>query len=168
MYSVTPSCPWYTPVCASASVASHSMSGSITESTASMSRRPNPSYAVRSLSASSLKRSRAYMLGSSRGPRVGYRGRATRVVALREVDAEPAEHPQRRLVAHELRDGALAEAVRDLDYRLDGQLVGLGRRDLADEIAVDLQVVERQVLEVIERSETGAEVVECERAAQLP
>ena len=36
-----------------------------------------------------------------------------------------------------------------------------------DELAVDLQVVERQVLEVVERAEARAEVVEREAAAEL-
>ena len=39
--------------------------------------------------------------------------------------------------------------------------------EVLDELAVDLQVVERQVLEVVERGEAGAEVVERELAADL-
>ena len=38
---------------------------------------------------------------------------------------------------------------------------------VADELAVDLEVVERQVLEVVERAEAGAEVVEREAAAEV-
>src|SRR4051794_7944675 len=124
------------PVWASASVASHSMSRSITDSTASMSRWPNPSYAVRSLSVSSLKGSRAYMLGRRRGPgRRDSHGLAG-VVALREVDSVAAQQAQGRVVADELRHGALSEAMCDLHDRLDRQLIGLGRRQLADEVAV--------------------------------
>ena len=40
-------------------------------------------------------------------------------------------------------------------------------RSAADELAVDLDDVERQVLEVGERAEAGAEVVEGEAAAEL-
>src|SRR3954452_17852008 len=56
------------PVWASASVASHSMSSSMTERTASMSRRVKPSYAMRSLSVRSLKGWRAYLLGECETP----------------------------------------------------------------------------------------------------
>ena len=40
-------------------------------------------------------------------------------------------------------------------------------RAVAHELAVDLEEVERQVLEVVERAEAGAEVVEREAAAEL-
>ena len=41
------------------------------------------------------------------------------------------------------------------------------RSRVADELAVDLEVVERQVLEVVEGAEAGAEVVEREAAAEV-
>ena len=47
------------------------------------------------------------------------------------------------------------------------QPVGLVAHAVGDELAVDLQVVERQVLEVVEGAEAGAEVVEREAAAEL-
>ena len=50
---------------------------------------------------------------------------------------------------------------------LDHELVGAAGGQLRDELAVDLQVVERQVLEVVEGAEAGAEVVEREAAAEL-
>src|SRR3954454_7768037 len=143
------------------------MSGSITDNTASMSLLPKPSYAVRSLSVSSLKRRRAYMFGGCRGPGFCHGCWFASEVTLGEVDSVATEQTERCVVAHELRDGLLSEPVRDLDDRFHGQLVRLRRGQLADEVAVDLQIVERQVLQVVERAEASAEVVECECAAEL-
>ena len=67
---------------------------------------------------------------------------------LREVDAIPPEKLQRLVVAHEFSDGALAEAAGNGDHRLHEMLVhGVARR-VADEAAVDLEVIDRQMLEV--------------------
>src|SRR4051794_19489881 len=142
------------------------MSGSITDNTAAMSLLPKPSYAVRSLSVSSLKRRRAYMFGGCRGPGFCHGCRFAREVTLGEVDSVATEQTQCRVIAHELGDRLLSEPVRNLDDRFHGQLVSLRRGQLADEIAVDLQIVERQMLQVVERTEAGAEVVECECAAE--
>jgi hypothetical protein len=54
----------------------------------------------------------------------GRAARATHVVALRVVHAVVAQEPHGGLVLDELGDRLLAEAARDLDDRLDGQLVG--------------------------------------------
>ena len=51
---------------------------------------------------------------------------------------------------------------------LTDQPVGEVLRTPLDELPVDLHEVERQVLQVVERPEAGAEVVECEPAAQPP
>ena len=86
--------------------------------------------------------------------------------ALHVVDAEVAHQLERGLVADHLGDGALAEAARDVDHGLDDELVGEVRDAAAHELAVDLEVVEGEVLEVVERGEGGAEVVEREAAAE--
>ena len=39
-------------------------------------------------------------------------------------------------------------------------------RQAADEVPVDLQVGERQVLQVVQRAEARAEVIECDGAAE--
>ena len=49
----------------------------------------------------------------------------------------------------------------------DGRVVGV-RRDLRDEAAVDLQIVEREVLEVAQRGVAGAEVVDADDARRAP
>ena len=89
------------------------------------------------------------------------------VEALGEVDAHLAQQLERLAVVDELGDRALAQPAGDVDDRPHDQLVGpvVGRS--RDELAVDLQQVERQVLEVVERGEAGAEVVERELAAEL-
>src|SRR5829696_7196687 len=86
------------------------------------------------------------------------------VVALRVVDAERRQQLERLLVADHLRDRALAEAARDVHDGLDHELVRAVAEAGAHELAVDLEVVERQVLEVVEARERGAEVVEREAA----
>jgi hypothetical protein len=54
-----------------------------------------------------------------------------------------------RLVGDELGDRLLAHAAGDVHHRGDHQPVGLVAHAVGDELAVDLQVVERQVLEVV-------------------
>ena len=69
------------------------------------------------------------------------------------------------LVGDELGDRLLAESLGDADDGLDHELVDLAVGGVLDELAVDLDVVERQVLEVVEGAEPGAEVVQREPAA---
>jgi hypothetical protein len=69
----------------------------------------------------------------------------TDVVALSEVDPVLAQQADRLLVADEFGDRALAEAARELDDRLDDRLIGLAAPQAGDEVAVDLEEVERQV-----------------------
>jgi hypothetical protein len=49
---------------------------------------------------------------------------------------------------------------------LDDELVGAIVGAVADELAVDLEVVERQVFQVVKGTEAGAEVVQGEAATQ--
>src|SRR4051794_15520882 len=98
---------------------------------------------------------------------VGERGGAPEVIALRLVDAELAQERDRLRIAGLLGHRALAHAARDLHERLDDDAVAGVAGAVAHELAVDLEVVEREVLEVVERAEAGAEVVQGEAAAEL-
>ena len=93
--------------------------------------------------------------------------RAPHVIALHEVDAELAQQVLGLLVLDELGDGLLPEAGGRVHEALEDHPVGARGRALAHELAVDLEDVERQLLEVDERAEPGAEVVEREPAADL-
>src|SRR6516225_4034328 len=88
-------------------------------------------------------------------------------VALRVVDAEAGEHLDDLGVLGEFRDGLLTGEVPDLVDRADHLAVDRIAQDLAHEAAVDLQVIDREVLEVAERGKSGAEVIERELAAEL-
>src|SRR3954451_14672676 len=79
---------------------------------------------------------------------------------LRVVDADLTQAHKRLAVLYELGDGLHSEALGDLDHRLDEHLVGAAAGHVADELPVDLDVVDRKLLEVGERPESGAEVIE--------
>ena len=70
-------------------------------------------------------------------------------------------------VGDELGDRLFAEASGDADDGLDHELVDVSAGGVLDEFAVDLDVVEWQVLEVVEGAEAGAEVIEREAAAEV-
>jgi hypothetical protein len=61
----------------------------------------------------------------------------------------------------------LAHSAGDLDDRRDEDPVGLIDGAVMYELAVDLQIIKRQMLEVVEGAEPSAEVVEREPAAEL-
>src|SRR3954454_4757902 len=82
------------------------------------------------------------------------------VVALRAIDAEPAQELERRGVLDILGDRLLAQAPLEAHDRPHGHLVGGTRQQGRDELAVDLDDVDCQVLEVGEGAEAGAEVVQ--------
>src|ERR1051325_8541232 len=75
--------------------------------------------------------------------------------ALRVVDAELAHHPQHRVGLDPLGHGGDAHGAAE-------GIVG----DVAHELAVDLEEVHRQVLEVAERAHARAEIVQREAATQ--
>ena len=87
------------------------------------------------------------------------------VVALGVVDAELPDHSFGLFVGHEFGDRFFAEASGDADDGFDHELVDLSAGGVFDEFAVDLDVVEGEVFEVVEGSEAGAEVIEREAAA---
>ena len=92
---------------------------------------------------------------------------ASEEVALAVVDAEVGEDVDAFLVADEFGDGVFAHAAGDLHDGGDQGAVGRVGGAVADELAVDLEVVKREVLEVVEGAEAGAEVIEREPAAEL-
>lgn len=69
--------------------------------------------------------------------------------------------------AHELGDDLLAQFVGDLDDRSHDGPVGRGAVQVGDELTIDLDQVDIQCLEVVERAVTGAEVVEGEAGADV-
>src|SRR5256885_2541085 len=88
-------------------------------------------------------------------------------VALRVVDPETGEHLDDLGVLGELGDGLLAGEVPDLVDRAHHLAVDRIAQDLAHEAAVDLEIIDREVLEVAERGQSGAEVIQRELAAEL-
>src|SRR3954469_6844686 len=132
---------------------------------------PSIRTAARATRCTSARMARGYPALRERDLRLGQpvaqRRRLAEVEALGVVDAHAPQQRRRLAVADVLGHRALAEPARDVDDRLDDELVGPVDGRVADELAVDLQVVERQVLEVVERAEARTEVVEGEAAAEV-
>ena len=98
--------------------------------------------------------------------------RAREHVALRVVHADPAQVLQLRFGFRLLGHRALAEHVRDLGYRAHHRFRQAAAAvvdivEVADEAAVDLQVVDVEVAQVAERTEAGAEIVQREAATEV-
>src|SRR5438132_484411 len=72
--------------------------------------------------------------------------------------------PGGRVVGSEHRDRLGSGPARDVHEGLHDQLRGAALRQRHDQVAVDLQVVHRHVLQEAEGAEARAEVVECETA----
>src|SRR5207248_9571611 len=103
----------------------------------------------------------------NRRPQLRQWTRSPNVVALRILHPLFSHELEALMAAHELRDGLLAEPVRHLHDRPQYQLVGGASRRVPDELTVDLEVVERQVLQVVEGAKASAEVIECEAATDI-
>src|SRR4051794_19845520 len=88
-------------------------------------------------------------------------------IALRVIDAEAAQHLDDLHALGELRDRLLAGEMADFVDRAHHLAIDRIVQDLLDEAAVDLQEIDREVLQVTERRQAGAEVVEREAAAEL-
>jgi len=87
---------------------------------------------------------------------------------LRVVDAAIAEAIRHGLIRDEFGHGLLPHASRDLYERLDDELVrGIGAK-ATNEVAIDLEIVEGEMLQVIERAESGAKVIQREAAPATP
>src|SRR6185437_9586046 len=93
--------------------------------------------------------------------------RLRHAIALGEVDPQAGEHLDDLGVLGEFGDGLLAGEMADLVDGADHLPVDGVAQDFAHEAAVDLEVIDREVLEVPERGEAGAEVIERELAAEL-
>ena len=102
-------------------------------------------------------------VGEERLDRLGPADRVT----LRVVHAHRAQAVELRLGLGLLGDGPLVEHVRDVGDRADHRHRQVRLLQVAHEAAVDLEVIDVQVLQVAERAEPGAEVVEREAAAEL-
>jgi DNA-binding transcriptional LysR family regulator len=106
-------------------------------------------------------------LGAAPGEHLGGGRGAADPEPLREVDAELGQQAQGPLVLDALGDRADAEGAGEAHDRLDEVTAGLVARQLADELDVDLQEVDRQALEVGEPAVAGPEVVERDPAAEV-
>jgi hypothetical protein len=125
---------------------------------------------------------RGYAISRRRSPAAGLRRPATaathvtsssagsgllRVVALRDVAAEPREIVQRLLALDAFGDDGEAEVVAEVDRRADDHGVVLVAFHLHHERLVDLEHVDREPFQVAERRVAAAEIVDRERDAQL-
>src|SRR4051794_34649957 len=86
--------------------------------------------------------------------------------ALGEVDAELREQLERLRVGHELSDRVAPDRAGEQHDRLDDLAVDRVAGEPAYELAVDLEVVDRQLPQRRERAEAGAEVVEGDLEAE--
>src|ERR1700730_10789111 len=94
------------------------------------------------------------------------RGRSAEVKALGVAHAEFAQNVERGFVFDRLRDRGLTETVGHLDDCANGEAVDRARGQVAHELAVDLERVERKMLEMVKRREPRAEVIEHARGAK--
>ena len=92
---------------------------------------------------------------------------AREVVALAEVAADLAQHVELRAGLDALGDDLEADGLGEADDQAHERRVVVGEREALDELARDLQRVERQVAQVAERRVAGAEVVERELHAEV-
>jgi hypothetical protein len=89
------------------------------------------------------------------------------VKALRVVDTHFAQQLQRRFVLDAFSDGLQTERLGEADDGPHDVLVRRIDHQVTDELDVDLQLGDRQRLQVGEAAEPGAEVVEGQSAPEL-
>src|SRR6516165_345530 len=82
------------------------------------------------------------------------------VKALREIHPDAFELRKHRRALDTLGHGSNPERAPDLADRLDHAAVDRILGDVADELPIDLQEVHRQGLQVHERGDAGAEIIE--------
>ena len=92
---------------------------------------------------------------------------STDVEALGVVDTAGRQVLERVGVFDVLGDGGLAEALGEGDDSVDDEAVGEIVDAVQNELAVDLEIAEWQIFEVVEAAEARAEVVERERAPEV-
>src|SRR5580658_1563051 len=83
-------------------------------------------------------------------------------VTLNEVDTHAPRRIERTRVLDLLGDHLEVERARELDHRGHHRLVHGVAREIAHEGAVDLQEIHRQILEVRERADARAEIIQSE------
>ena len=82
------------------------------------------------------------------------------MIALRKIHTQLADELECLFVFDELGDGLLAESSGQVDHGAHEDLVGGAIGQGPDELPVDLEVLTREVLEVVERPEAHPEVVQ--------
>src|SRR5580658_6850709 len=88
-------------------------------------------------------------------------------VPLSKVHAELREALPNGVVLDEFRDGLLAGNLRDSIDRLHNCVARLIGIELPNEATIDLEIVNRQILQVSERTQAAAKVVQSEAKAEL-
>ena len=88
------------------------------------------------------------------------------VVALGQVDAEPAQQRQRRGVLDPLGDRPQMEVAGQCQDGVDDVAARGAVGQVADELDVQLEVVDGYLLEVGQRAVAGAEIIQGDLAAQ--
>ena len=88
-------------------------------------------------------------------------------MALHVIHAEVEQDRHVLGLFHALCDGLLVERLRQLDHRLERGLAHAVSREVAHDRAADLQELYRQVANLVERREVGAEVVHGEAATEF-
>src|SRR4051794_25698344 len=85
------------------------------------------------------------------------RRRRAQVKSLGVIDAQLGHQGERALVVHPLAHRLAPQRPCHPDDRADDLAIDPARCQTTDEVAVDLDVVDRQVLEIEERPEAGPE-----------
>jgi len=88
--------------------------------------------------------------------------------ALSVVDAALPQQFRHVLIGDELRHGLLPHALGNPDDCFDDELVGGVGAEAANEVAIDLEIVEGKMLQVKERAEASPKIVQREPAAPSP
>src|SRR5207249_7399293 len=86
--------------------------------------------------------------------------RRRKQITLRLIAAEVGEQVPGRPLLDALSDGGHAELAREADRGVDDQGVAVVLAKRGNELAVDLQRVRREALEVGQRRVAGAEIVD--------
>jgi len=89
------------------------------------------------------------------------------MIALGVVHPDFAQHFENGFVLDELRDRDQPHGMADGIDRLHHCPIGRVGGDIAHEGAIDLEVIDRQILEVGKRRQPAAEIIERKSAAQL-
>src|SRR3990170_6989390 len=97
---------------------------------------------------------------------LGNRHRVSDVVSLRGITPELGEHGGRVLVLNPFGDHGETERPRHLDRAAYDRSIAVSRGHVLDECAVDLQLAQTQLLEVLERGVTRTEVIQGDVHAQ--